>query len=98
MSKSSLFGLSILSLIAAIASSADPSRPAWLDKDPAQWPQILLQNDAHFKNKSVLSGASGFLARLPNGAVVAATATHVFGDLKPEALESSIASWGMHPR
>jgi hypothetical protein len=98
MTKSRLCGALVLSLLAAAFAKAEPSRAAWLDKDPAQWPQILLQNDAHFKDNTVLTGASGFLVRLPNGAVVAATAAHVFGDTKADALESSLSSWTMHPR
>jgi hypothetical protein len=98
MTKSRVCGAAlVLLLLAAIFARAEPSRAAWLDKDPAQWPQILLQNDAHFKDNAVLTGASGFLARLPNGAVIAATATHVFGDTKPDALESAVSSWAMHP-
>jgi hypothetical protein len=81
------------------APATQPARPAWMDRDPAQWPQVLLTNEAKLKPDLRIDGASGFLLRLPNGAVVAATARHVLGDqTRLEDLNASILSWAMYPR
>jgi hypothetical protein len=70
-----------------------------MDKDPAQWPQVLLTNQARFKGDQTIEGASGFLVRLPNGAVVAATARHLLGkEARLEQLDATILSWVMYPR
>jgi hypothetical protein len=90
---------------AAISHAADapdgpatqPAHSAWIDKNPAQWPQLLLTNDAHFKDNSEMVGASGFIMILPDGTNVAATARHVLMDIKLADVEKKINSWTMSP-
>ena len=85
----------------AIAPTTAPAvaAPAWLAQPVAKWPLILLELDIQFKDKTQIAGASGFLMRLPNGAVVAATAKHAACDEKAvDAFESSLKAFKMHPR
>jgi predicted esterase len=81
------------------ASAPSVPAPAWMALPTNRWPQILLELDITFKDKTRLVGASGFLTRLPNGAVVAATAKHAACNEKSvDAFESSFTSFLMHPR
>lgn len=72
---------------------------------PAQWPQLVLTNDATFRGHSALRGASSFLVRNSSGRIMAATALHLLGEMGgveptvPSAgLDSDLASWKMYPR
>lgn len=71
---------------------------AWAAKEPAKWPQIVLSHDARYKDGTTMSGASGFLMRLSNGAVVASTAKHLIEGKSPATLDAAVASWTMFPR
>ncbi|MGE5609665.1 MAG: trypsin-like peptidase domain-containing protein [Bacillota bacterium] len=83
----------------SITPVAKTSRPAWVTQEPAQWPQILLSHEARLKPNLTFGGASGFLMKLPNGAVVAATAKHIVGEqISLDQLNDSIVSWAMYPR
>lgn len=85
----------------AVAPTTAPAAaaPAWLAQPVAKWPLILLELDILFKDKTQLTGASAFLMRLPNGAVVAATAKHAACENKTvDAFESSLRVFKMHPR
>lgn len=78
------------------APATQPAAPAWAAQDPAKWPAILMLNDGALAGNRGIGG-SGFLLKLPNGAIVAATAAHVVGDIKPQQLDKSIISWSMTP-
>lgn len=82
------------------AAPADThAKPAWVSRELQWWPQILLSHDARFRPDESLAGASGFLCRLPNQAIVAVTARHLLGKKKPLAdVDASIISWTMSPR
>jgi S1-C subfamily serine protease len=74
-----------------------PAAPAWMAQPTAQWPQVLLEPDILFKDKTKVQGASGFLMRLPNKVVVAATARHVIGEqVNLETFDASFTSFFMH--
>ena len=84
---------------APAAPTTAPAAPAWMAQPPAQWPQVLLEPDILFKDKTKLQGASGFLMRLPNKVVVGATARHVLGDqVNLETFDASFTSFSMHAR
>lgn len=84
---------------AASIAATQPGRPAWIAKEPSQWPQIVLGHDAQFQNNTKLQGASAFLMKLPNGAVVAATARHLLGGaIALDALDRSIKAWTLSPQ
>lgn len=79
---------------------------AWIAQPPAQWPQIVLTNDASFRGgHSPLKGASAFLLRTPDGRVLGATARHLIGEaggVQPEIylqdLDQVLDAWRMYPR
>lgn len=75
--------------------TAEPATPkaAWISRNISQWPQIVLTNDARIKPRSILQGASGFLMKLPNGAIVAATARHVMADVPLNQFATAIQAW-----
>jgi hypothetical protein len=80
------------------AAAIQPVAPPWMSQDPSHWPQILLTNDAKLMDNTAISGASGFLMRLPNGIVLAATAKHLLGtDAKLQDYNSKVKTWFMHP-
>src|SRR5689334_13666850 len=57
-----------------------PSSPEpWVSLPTAQWPQMVLTNQAAFKGHTPLEGASAFLIRTPDQRVLAATALHLLG-------------------
>ena len=69
------------------------SPPAWVAKDSAAWPQILLSNRvADARNAVGFSGSAG-LVRLPNGVIVLMTAKHLLGDAKPADFAKAFKSW-----
>ena len=83
----------------ASAPATRPAPPPWLAKQPDQWPQIVLSHNVRYRDGQGWQGASGFLMKLPNGAVTGATARHVLGDSpKPAALKDVLESWTMSPR
>jgi hypothetical protein len=65
------------SLATTHPAATQPAAPAWMQKDPQDWPQILLHNKIIFNDGSYELGASATLMRLPNGVVVLGTAKHV---------------------
>jgi hypothetical protein len=69
--------------------------PAWMARDPSDWPQILLTNDIRFSDGSTSYGASAFLMRLPNGVIVGATAKHVVGIDNLADVKSRLALWAV---
>jgi len=80
-----------------------PPEP-WSSKPPPQWPQIVLTNEASFRERTPLRGASAFLVE-EDGQIFGATAQHLLGEnggVKPEApareLDSLLVSWILHPR
>jgi predicted esterase len=76
-------------------ATTEPSRPAWMARDPADWPQVLLTNDMKFSDGTYGAGASAFLMRLPNGVIVAATAKHCIGVDNLSDVKSHLASWAI---
>ena len=77
----------------------------WISKPKAEWPQIVLTNEAEFDGHSSLQGASSFLIKTDDDRVLAATAAHLIGTaggVEPEIpiyqLTSKIRSWKMFPR
>ena len=84
---------------APVTAAVIPVKPAWVSQEPRRWPQILLSHDARFRPNDSMTGASGFLSRLPNRAVVAVTARHLLGEKKAlRDVDASIISWSMSPR
>lgn len=87
-------------------NDAELTPVAWIGKPAAQWPQIVLTNDASFRGgHSALKGASAFLLRTQDGRVLGATARHLIGEaggVQPEIhlqdLDQVLQSWRMHPR
>ena len=83
-----------------------PARPEpWVKLPFAQWPQLVLTNDATFKGHTPLHGASAFLVRGPNGATLAATARHLLGPnggveptVGPDQLDKNLKAWTLFPR
>jgi hypothetical protein len=80
-----------------------PPEP-WSSQPPAQWPQIVLTNQASFRQRTPLRGASAFLMEA-DGRTLGATAQHLLGEnggVQPEApvreLDSLLESWVLHPR
>ena len=66
--------------------------------------QILLTNEASFKDHTALNGASAFLIEYKQG-IYAVTARHLLGEaggvepeLKPEDLATYLTSWKLFPR
>src|SRR5437764_487544 len=70
----------------AVATS-QPAEP-WSTRPTDQWPQLVLTNEASFDQHTPLHGASAFLARMPDGGVVVATAKHL--TKKPGGVEPPI--------
>jgi hypothetical protein len=87
--------LLITTASASAAPSTQPARPAWINKDFSQWPQIWLTNEVRFSNNTGLSGEGGFLMRLPSGIVVGATVKHIAATTSLADLNSKWASWAM---
>jgi Fe-S cluster assembly iron-binding protein IscA len=80
-------------------------REEWAKKSPADWPQLVLTNDARFKNDQVLQGASAFLIADDEGRVLAVTARHLLGaaggidpGIPVERVGDLLGSWKLHPR
>jgi len=79
---------------------------SWIRAAPAQWPQIVLTNDARFCcGHTPLKGASAFLLRTADGRVLGATARHLIGEaggVQPEIhlqdLNQVLESWRLFPR
>ena len=104
-----IVSLTFLTMPTLKASAASPvsTQPtaAWSQLPPAQWPQLVLTNDASFVGHSPLHGASAFLMKMPNGEVVVATAKHLIGKaggvdppLTLPTLDESLAYWKVFPR
>jgi hypothetical protein len=101
----------VLLLLAAFAIQSVSALPAtqpaapWSSLPPAQWPQLVLTNDATFEGHSPLQGASAFLMKMPDGLVVVATAKHLIGKaggVEPPIalpdLDASLTQWKVFPR
>lgn len=78
---------------------------AWVSKPFAQWPQIVLTNEASFQGHTSLEGASCFLIRNEKGKVFLATARHLLGAaggvdpaIKVDQLDKLHGSWRVFPR
>ena len=76
-----------------------------MSKPAADWPQLVLTNDAEFKGHTPLNGASSFLLRASDGRVLAATARHLIGSeggVEPEVsldqFNAALQCWRMFPR
>jgi hypothetical protein len=91
---------------AALPPSAEVRLPPepWASQSPTQWPQIVLTNQASFRQRTPLRGASAFLIEA-DGRTLGATAQHLLGEnggVQPEApareLDSLLESWTLHPR
>jgi hypothetical protein len=108
-------GLSILTFLAVHllvrgfppAMAAPTSRPAeiWSKSPPDKWPQLVLTNEANFKDHTALEGASSFLVRMPDGTVLVGTAKHLIkeaGGVNPPIpigqLDDVLQSWRVFPR
>lgn len=81
------------------------SVPDWMNKPPKDWPQIVLTNEATFKEHSGLKGASCFLVETPRAAIMLATALHLIGEaggvdppIPADKLDSVLVSWKAHRR
>lgn len=84
--------------------AAVPAAP-WAQTPPSAWPQLVLTNEAQFRGRSSLQGASAFLLRNSKGTVVAATALHLLGEaggvtppLPLSELNSALLQWRLFPR
>jgi predicted esterase len=73
--------------------TTEPTPPAWMAKDPNDWPQILLRNKLVSSDGGVGYAGSSSLFRLPGGVVVLGTAGHVLGDTKIADFSSAFKSW-----
>lgn len=89
---------------APVKKAPEPAEP-WASKPKTEWPQMVLTNQATFKDHTPLRGASAFLFEAPSGAVLAATAHHLIGvngGVEPEIalpeLNAALELWVMHPR
>jgi hypothetical protein len=87
------------------SGSAEASRPPWIAKPFAEWPQLVLTNRADFRGHSSLEGASSFLVTNGRGVVVAATARHLIGQaggveppMAARDLDAALVTWKVHPR
>ncbi|MEM7235408.1 MAG: serine protease [Planctomycetota bacterium] len=76
----------------------------WVAKPVAEWPQIVLTNDAEFEGSTGLKGASAFAVQ-HGDRLYAATAYHLLGPaggVEPQVARSQIdarlKSWKMFPR
>jgi hypothetical protein len=81
----------------AAAPAPQPTQKTdWISKPPSAWPQIAMGNEAKLKPNLLVTGGMGFLLRLPNDTVVAATARHLIPDeISPAQLNSTLVSWTM---
>jgi Fe-S cluster assembly iron-binding protein IscA len=87
-------------------SRPDAAAPEpWAGRPPAEWPQLVLTNQADFRGHTGLHGASAFLVRDRDGTVLAAMARHLLGEdggVRPPVavadLGQALVSWKMSPR
>lgn len=70
-----------------------PAAPAWMSKDPRQWPRILLSNRVLDAQGRVGEFGSAAFARLPDGAVVLCTARHLLGETSLADFAKEFKSW-----
>jgi hypothetical protein len=75
------------------APTTEPAPPAWMARDPGQWPRILLSNRLTGPDGGGDDVGSSSLTRLPNGAVVLCTARHLLGDAGLSEFPKLIKSW-----
>lgn len=78
---------------AAAMSATRPAPPAWIAREPAQWPRILLSNRVVGRDNSFGDSGSSSLVRLPDGVVVLFTARHLLGGARPGDFPSAFKSW-----
>jgi len=77
----------------------------WITKPSAEWPQMVLTNEAQFDDRTPLHGASAFLIRTADDRIMAATAKHLLGEaggVEPEVkiseFDEAIHEWRLYPR
>ena len=75
---------------------AAPAPPAWMARDPSDWPQILLTNQIRFSDGSEGQVHSAFLMRLPNGVIVGATAKHCMDVQNLADVKSHVSLWDVY--
>lgn len=99
--------LAIISLGAQFGLAADaptsqpaaPGKASWAANPLEKWPQLLLTNEIRLKATDPINGASAFLMRLPNDAIIVATARHLLGDnISLEQFRTALVSWTVFPR
>ncbi len=75
-------------------------KPVWAGRNSAQWPVMALFNDIMIKPNIKYDGATSFLMRLPNDAVVGVTVKHYIDDSVPklEELNDKISRWAVYSR
>jgi hypothetical protein len=73
--------------------TTEPATPAWMAKDPRQWPRILLSNRVVDTQGRVGEFGSSSFARLPDGAVVMCTARHLLGGTSLADFAKDFKSW-----
>jgi Fe-S cluster assembly iron-binding protein IscA len=97
-----------------VSAELPPDRPPaeppavieeWATGPAAEWPQLVLTNDASFAGDRRLKGASAFLILDGQGRPLAATARHLLGPaggIEPavpvEQARQLLTSWTLHPR
>lgn len=87
------------------ADAASQQAAEWAKLPPAQWPQLVLTNDASFADHTPLHGASSFLMRMPDGQILLGTAKHLIGragGVNPSValpdLDRVLTKWEVFPR
>jgi hypothetical protein len=90
---------------ARVPAAPGPDGEGWSKRPPERWPQLVLTNDAAFRGRTPLHGASAFLVRGPGGAIHMATARHLIGvnggvlpDIDIVDLDIVLLRWKVHPR
>lgn len=89
--------------------TAEPA--TWVERPPAQWPQMVLTNEAQFSERTALSGASAFFLEAGDDVLLLATARHLTGYaggvepplddaalLLPARFARQLRSWTVFPR
>jgi len=76
----------------------------WVSKNPVEWPQFLLMNEAYFTGERILFGASAFLVTNDKDTFVC-TAKHLLGPdggvspaLENDQVNSAMIRWKLYTR
>lgn len=101
-----IFGFEALAQEKAPPANATAQQAAdWAKLPPAQWPQLVLTNNASFADHTPLRGASSFLIRMPDGEIMVGTAKHLIGragGVNPSVplpdLDRVLTKWEVFPR